>query len=430
MKNVKNIVLILAGIILSLIIIEIVSGIILKYNSNIQFQSPYFNREINAYYVFKNTPGYKITTVKNSSKEKDIVIDKYGFVSNRTITPYKNDSTIRIFITGGSAAFGNGQSQPYDRIKKYKGGVYSYESSIAGNLSKILCDSFPNFSFEVINASASGRMLHQSLGLYLSVIKDLSPDIVISIDGMNDLTTINGISPYSPEPVDVFEKYLDLYQIEKRLNNKSKYAIVNLIRIVRFKAFVNANLTHNEDILNELLEYKIDNYTVDEYLYHKHKMVINSNTFLNLIKYYNSLCRIDSVDFIFCIQPLLNRKLNKDLSVIEKKMQLSVNPINISISINELSDSSINAFEEVGNYTLMYFFDDYLSSAIDSLSILYDFKYIDFNKEIFGEYSDLEFYTDYCHLTFSANKIVAEILAYRIAETLLIDKNISQDKID
>jgi hypothetical protein len=430
MRNAKNIFLIIVGLIAGLLIAEIVSRLILKHNESLHFQSPYFNREFNPYYVFKNTPGYEIKTNKRTLHEKDIVIDEYGFVSNKTIPPFKNDSTIRIFITGGSAAFGNGQSQPYDRIKKYQGGVYSYESSISGQLEKILSCSFPDFNFEVINAAASGRMLHHSIGLYLSLIKDLCPSIVISIDGMNDLATINGISPYSEEPIDVFKKYLDLYQFEKNFNRKSNFAIINLIKAKRFKTFVEANSVHNKQKLDKLLEYSIDDYSLDEYLSYKPEMVKNSNTFLDLIKYYNSLCKLDNVKFIFCVQPLLNRRINKDLSDAETEMQLSINPINISLTASEINDNIINAFEKNGNYTLMYFFDDYLSSAIDSLSLLYDFKYIDFNKEISGKYSDIEFYTDYCHLTFEANRIVASILAVRVTEILFASKNITHDKID
>ncbi|GEM_PF-2754012 len=35
-------------------------------------------------------------------------------------------------MVGGSAAFGSGQSEPYDKIKKYPQGLYSYESGICG----------------------------------------------------------------------------------------------------------------------------------------------------------------------------------------------------------------------------------------------------------------------------------------------------------
>lgn len=208
MKYSKNTLMFLVSILLSIMIVEIASYLILKFNKNLQFEKPYFNRELSPYYIFRNTPGYKTKSIKKSDNEKDIVIDENGFISENKLDKIKPDSTIRIFLTGGSGAFGNGQSEPYDRIKKYPGGVYSFQSSIAGQLQIQLSKKYPNYNFEVVNASASGRMINQSIGLYISLIKDLSPDIVISMDGMNDITSMNGISPYSEKPVSVFNNYL------------------------------------------------------------------------------------------------------------------------------------------------------------------------------------------------------------------------------
>ena len=41
-----------------------------------------------------------------------MIIDEYGFISKNKIELKKPDNLIRIFITGGSASFGTGQSYP------------------------------------------------------------------------------------------------------------------------------------------------------------------------------------------------------------------------------------------------------------------------------------------------------------------------------
>ncbi|HQL70067.1 MAG TPA: hypothetical protein PLA77_04505, partial [Bacteroidales bacterium] len=114
---------------------------------------------------------------------------------------------------------------------------------------------------------------------------------------------------------------------------------------------------------------------------------------------------------------------NKVLTPTEQRLQQLVNPINISLGVSNIPDSTIIRYEEMGNYTLKFFIDDYLSKEIDTLSGDYGFEYIDFNRAIENKYAESDFYTDYCHLTFEANKIIAEILSERIGMVLFRNKN-------
>jgi len=423
LKDLKNIIVVIVSIVICIFLVELTSYLILKYNSRLHFEKPYFSREICPYYVFKNTPGYTSKSIKKNDSEKDIVIDSYGFISNCDLSKPKGVKTFRIFLTGGSAAYGNGQSDPYERVKKYAGGVYSFESSIAGQIELILNNTYPEFHFEVVNACASGRQIHQSIGLYLSVIKDLSPDVVISMDGMNDLATINGISPYSDIPVDVFSKYLELYQINENFQEKSFSQMINLIKAIHFSNVTNKLMTHEKSKQDRLMNYDRKNYTAIKYREYKNEMSAHCNVFTDLILYYHTLCQLKDVTFIFCLQPLLNREINKVLTPTEQRLQQLVNPINISLGVSNIPDSTIIRYEEMGNYTLKFFIDDYLSKEIDTLSGDYGFEYIDFNRAIENKYAESDFYTDYCHLTFEANKIIAEILSERIGMVLFRNKN-------
>jgi lysophospholipase L1-like esterase len=63
---------------------------------------------------------------------------------------------------------------------------------------------------------------------------------------------------------------------------------------------------------------------------------------------------------------------------------------------------------------LTYFFDDYLSAAIKKTAEEFGVPYIDMNAEIANLGPEVEFYTDYCHLTPAGNQRVAEILARSI----------------
>jgi lysophospholipase L1-like esterase len=63
---------------------------------------------------------------------------------------------------------------------------------------------------------------------------------------------------------------------------------------------------------------------------------------------------------------------------------------------------------------LAYFYDDYLSAAIQKTAERFGVPYVDMNAEIAGLGPEVEFYTDYCHLTPEGNQRVAEVLARKI----------------
>lgn len=418
----KKVLIISIITILCLILIEIISSLILRYNKDLQIQTPVFNRQISGFYIYKNSDGFKHSTIKQNPKESDVVINEFGFIYNKEISKEKPDNTVRIFITGGSAAFGSGQSKPYNSIKEYPSGIFSYESSIEGNLERKLTEKYPNKDFEVINACSSGRKLNQSVAQYLALIKDFSPDIIISIDGMNDLSTINGLSPYEIDEKYLLNKYIELENISKEFKDESYLATINLISRIKFHQLKSSSNERVAKESNKLLEYDKTKINKSTYLKYKSDFINGSTEFTSLISYYNAICKVDSVDFIFCIQPLLYREQNKELSDIENKMQNSVNPINISLSNTEIPESEIKELEFLGDLTLRYFFDDYLSKKIDTLAHRNGFAFVDLNKEISNIDESVEFYVDYCHLTFEANEIIADILTSEV-ENIIFETN-------
>lgn len=406
--------------IICLSIIELTSFLIIKFG-NLKLEHPIFNRELSLYSTYNNVASFKHSTIKSNTSEKDVIIDEYGFISKNKIELEKPNNLIRIFITGGSASFGTGQSYPYDKIKEYPTGIFSYESSISGQLLKLLEEKFPNINFEVINACSSGRKLNQSIGLYLSSIRRFKPDIVISIDGQNDLETIAGIDPFEYDKEILLKKYIELYEIEKDLLKTNLPNTVKLIKLIKFNLSNSKSEKFKIKQGEKLFEYSNNNFTFDKYEVHKSNLIKSSVTFTDLILLYKSLCKAQNTEFIFCLQPMLYRETNKILTKSESEMKEKINPINISLSDQNISETTLKEYEENGNLILKFFFDDYLSNQIDSLSKLNDFEFIDFNKQLENKYkaTETEFYVDYCHLTAEANTIIAEILFNLIEEKIL-----------
>ena len=102
------------------------------------------------------------------------------------------------------------------------------------------------------------------------------------------------------------------------------------------------------------------------------------------------------------LQPLLGRtKVNKRLSDTERQFA--------AVMVPAAADSRTPLDENA--LILTYFFDDYLSAAIGKTAGQFGVPYLDMNAEIAGLGPEVEFYTDYCHLTPQGNQRVAEILA-------------------
>lgn len=419
-RTIQNIILFISSLILIVIIVETISFLLLKYSKQFHHEFPYFNRQLSPYYVFENTPGYKYTDcIKTSSSDKDIEINKDGFISEKTINKTKPPNTIRIVLTGGSALFGSGQHKAYSNIKRYPEGIYSFGSSISGQLQSMLDKAFPKYNIEVLNFAATQRMIHQSLAYYLETISDYNPDILISMDGMNDISTLMGISPYYKARL-LLPSFVTLYNIsEKNAQNSFPYffSLLNSSQIVNIKKDQD---TKSRKYFKYFYNYSYNSSANKDYQAREQEFIKGSEKFQKLIQYFHSVCSKDDVEFIFCLQPILYRnKFNKKLSPTENKMRQTIRPNNLRLSFPDLKTSLIDSLENSSNLVLKYFFDNYLSDKILQISKSDKFLFLDLNKEIRYLTSDIEFYVDYCHLTPFGNIIIADILKNKISEIIV-----------
>lgn len=411
LKKYKSVILIS---LITLFLLEISSYFLLVFMGENSILFPLFNRTISPYYIFGNSPYYKYTnTVKTNETENDLTINSYGFIVEPSISIEKDTNTLRIALFGGSTVFGSVQCNAYGIVKKYPDGVYSYASSIAGQLKSILEKEFPQKKIEVINASGVQRMIHQSVIYYMETILQFKPDIVITLDGMNDLTDFLGLSPYTKGALQ-FDNYINLYQISKSLQNKSVSNTINLFNVLRLKKIKDAIKEQNSKNLKYYYGYQHNKLFLKNYQKYKRLFIKNTPLFENQIINFNALCRANHSVFIFGLQPLLHRSLNKKLSPVEKLFQSYIRPVNVFMHFNSLNVKQAANIEKLISLEIKYFFDDYLSLHLEQLAQKNNFNFIDFNKEIQDVPDSIDFYTDYCHLTHQGNKIVAEIIAQKI----------------
>ncbi|MDD2387184.1 MAG: hypothetical protein PHP52_10435 [Bacteroidales bacterium] len=162
-KNIWKLVLKVSLIlVISLVLIEITLGIYFKIKDRNLIHAevidyPYLYFKLTEDSDFRNEDGLKIFREKT-----------------------KPDTVFRIIISGGSVVYG---LEP--------------ENTISANLERLLNDSLLEVNIEVLNAGVPAYVIEQEFILVQLVLQYYNPDMIISLDGYNDLisTEINRFYP-------------------------------------------------------------------------------------------------------------------------------------------------------------------------------------------------------------------------------------------
>ncbi|MBF0399727.1 MAG: hypothetical protein HQL90_03050 [Magnetococcales bacterium] len=401
----KNLVFSLITICLVTGILEIASYLLLRFQGLNQ-NSYTFSQIISGYYVFRNTPGAALwQEVKEKPSDPPTVIDGNGFVSDHPIAETKPPGVTRIFLMGGSAVFGIGQFPPFASVHSYHRGVLSFALSPAGQLERYLRAQRPDLQFEVINAAASDRMLHQSMIYYLETLSRFSPDMVVSMDGYNDLFfgMMSG-RPYAQMEAKL-ENYIDL------LNRARSYQ-PNLVRLLNIGYSKYVYPYVEEDLKKQFFfkgDFEQEKYSFAAYKQVEGAFIHSSQRFLQILDHFMAVLKSDKVDFIFTLQPILYRQVNKQWSTIEDRMRRTIFGVGPNMTP-----------ELIDRYIVMsrYFFDQYLSRASQQRVEKNGFGFMDLNQGVTHLKSDFELYIDYCHFTVPGSKVVAELVGQEVLRRL------------
>lgn len=142
--------------------------------------------------AYRNNPAFDRGVVRHTHE---------GFRRDRPVSLEKPSNTVRIFLMGGSVAYGGNTLYPeIDHSWRIDN-----RQTIDYYLEQKLNAAFPVRRWEVINAAVKGYMLHQDLALFLSLVQRYQPDYVILLDGNNDLNDLlmapEHFDPYTRTPL-------------------------------------------------------------------------------------------------------------------------------------------------------------------------------------------------------------------------------------
>ncbi|MEZ5001836.1 MAG: hypothetical protein R2730_02265 [Chitinophagales bacterium] len=393
---------------------EILSGYLLKNKYSDTLNKVRYNRTLSGYTIFENTPNFSHQTYNNGSNGLDIVTDSNGYICNR---PNRDDQFL-IFINGGSGAMGAGQSPRYNKLHQYPTEIYSFELSIAGILQSKLDSMFPNKYVKVVNAASYTKTMHQSYIEYITKISKLDIDMIIQIDGFNDLGPI-----LSGHPANFISNlWLDYYVgITYSNPNITPSSTLNLLYDFFKHKGKHTKISYRT--------YAYDNNDKEDYKRSSSKYKTNSRRFIQLLDYYANTLSKDSVSFLYCIQPILNRTPNKVLTEKESAFA-NLNPLYDDMAPEEITSFIASYDEENGiilkqsMLALKYFYTDFMSDEIEQTINKNKGHFIDLGMQITQVDGNVDVYTDYCHLTQSGNNFVAEQLVNIIIQNELISNDI------
>lgn len=338
-----------------------------------------------AYRDYKPNPGF----VRNIDGIR-YRYNNMGFRNQLDIKPKTKDE-FRVFLLGGSMAYGERASEvgQYQIISGQE--AYTSDKTIAAYLADKLRGKIPNRSVTVYNGAFISYRLHHNYLQYLEHLRDLAPDLIITIDGVNE--KFDQSNPYSYN-VPTFE-ILDS-PVVSFLRSKSYCMFYSSLLLRQSSLFYLATGRLSSEISNRRLD-EIPLEKIRSTLEVKRQeYLLDKAVVAGLIQVYEQFqfaCDQDQVPILFCTQPVLMLDKKKRLTIREERL---------------LKYAATKRPRDANRFGV-----EILSMALEAKATTDPtFKYENLINVFDGWEENA--YTDFCHLTPGANLRIAERLAARI----------------
>ena len=161
---------------------------------------------------YRVNPEYRSRTVR---------VNAAGFRNDEEVTREKPANVVRIVMMGGSTVWGEDANYPFS-------GIIDNRETIAAHLEAILNGRAAarkvSVRVEVLNAGVVGYRLYQNLIYFNHYVASFGPDLVISMDGHNDLDALQiGVGPYRHRNERLFERAVNRPIFSDLLRQTTKY---------------------------------------------------------------------------------------------------------------------------------------------------------------------------------------------------------------
>jgi lysophospholipase L1-like esterase len=336
--------------------------------------------------AFVNHPNYSVNGVR---------INAQGFRRDADLSLVKPPGTVRIFLLGGSVAYGGETLYPeIDPHWKFVGNNETIDHYLEARLNS----TFPQKSWEVVNAAVKGYFLNQDLALFLSTLQRYNPDYLVLLDGVNDIFEMI----QSPENEDGYntagfgDDFAGLTNPESMslrlvtstwlLNHSALYRSMRegVARKRRIRARgerARASLAHWRPNLSSLSSIQLQKYQV---------AVGRVENYVRMVRQIDLLARLQGAQALFVLQP--------QIAVTRKKLT----PVEAQLfDYWSRLDGPLDVYAFQNLYPL-------LSHRLAAVASKEGYQFTDLTG-VFDQASGQTF-TDYCHLTAAGNQMVADAI--------------------
>jgi hypothetical protein len=335
--------------------------------------------EFDDYKNIRPTPGYHNT--------RGVFHNSQGFRRSTETPRVKPAGTYRIFVMGGSTAYG---LQSMSRFGQQKYSVIRNDETIDHYLERYLREQLGRDNIEVINAAITSHYSHHHLIYLNQTILKYSPDMVVFIDGFNDYY------PYQ-HGFDQFRDYAYQERAHQLLDEPTLGALASysgwwLFRKSHFVHVVGRTLQPIWQRVRKIGKPRA-RIEVDQAL---RELRINAEgNFVKMIERSALILRHEKVVPVFTLQPELVFQQSKVLTPLERQIY------------QELDQEWQVNFVEYKNRARPFVTERARRAAEESGALFFDLT------DIFGGMQD-DVYTDYCHLTPMGNRRVGEYLGEQL----------------
>mgnify|MGYP001423070993 CR=1 FL=1 len=325
---------------------------------------------------------------------KGIIHNGQGFRRTAEVALVKPPGTYRIFLMGGSTAYGLGSLSRFGR-EQY--GVIPNDQTIDHYLEQYLRSALAPRPVEVINAAVTSHYSHHHLIYLNQTILKYHPDMVIFLDGYNDyFPYTEGFDQFRDYPyrawshlfldeptVKGFPAYTGWWLYQK---SHAVHLVVKQFRPVWQR--VVGSFQPREEI------------NVPQALAHLHRNA--DNNFVKMVERNALILRHEGILPVVTLQPEVVYRQRKQLTPFEQTLFEEVStswPVNFIQFKNEARALVAGKLQQASDRTGAYFFD---------------------LTDVFGAVTG-DAYSDHCHLTGIGNRALAENLSRRLLPLIRAD---------
>jgi hypothetical protein len=326
--------------------------------------------------------------------------NSYEFINEQSFKDFddlpmdKANDEFRVFVTGGSVVYGRGPVPPSDAVTEF------YEVTFRWTIPHIieqLLNADPRVrekiggkKVRVVNAGVAGHVIQNNLMRYLAKLRMYKPDMVISLDGANEVHTVArplkdwnyfAEGPYYEvviETMDMSRKGFMNYLALWLKRNSYFFTWLALGKgegpgiLMENRGFA----SHPQDPTPEMIAYR----------------EANIGQVADVLAIYHTTLETDRVPHVFAVQPMF-RNCKKKRTPMEQKIE------------------QITGMDKIGFYDAAETYDllvDRIKKRVKEAGL----EVVDLT----GVYDNVTewVFTDWCHLTNGANYLIAKDLVNQI----------------